>query len=185
MRKPAFSLIELVVVIAIIALLATISLPTLKSFFPKDERKVFLENLNSLTFSALSNAILSHKLTRVTFDFNENKIYLEEETGKKSLSGKENIFERITSKFGNFEIDFPASKFKIQNFFIDTRDEMKLFLEQVKKEKVWFFITSDGIAQNVTLNLIDLINTDGDQFSFVLNPFTTQFAYYEKFMSPS
>lgn len=185
-KSVGFSLIEIVVAIAIIALLATIAIPTMRGLLPKNEPKILLQNINSITLTALDNAVFSGKLNRVVFDFTLNKIYVEQATEQKDVKG-DFIFEKLPTRFATSEIDWDQNKFTIQNFYIDTRDEMRLGMGQTKKEKMWFYVLPEGTAQLVTINLIDLTQSDiteGAEFSFVLNPFTVQFKLYEKFSTP-
>lgn len=182
--KHAFSLIELVVVMAIIGLMATIAIPALRSLFPRNERTVFLQNLNAVTTTALSNAVLSSAVTRIVFDFNEHLIYCEEQVDKKT-SSTDASFKRLDIRYVSSEIALP-DMFSVQQFYIDTKDEMRLSVGDVKKDKVWFYVIPEGTSQAVIINMIDNQRSDEDnQFSFVINPFTCQFTYYEKFTQPS
>lgn len=186
-HKSGFTLIELIIGLAILGLLAAVAIPNIKNFIKKDEQQVFFNDLNSLTSNALDNAIISDKTNRIVFDFVNKKIFIEQELDKKLPTGQIG-YESISSKYVQAEFDYSKFNFEFKNFFIDTKDEMSLSAGQIKKEKVWFFISSDGTAQPVVINLIEVnenLPENERQFSLVLNPFTVQFKKYEKFMQPT
>jgi prepilin-type N-terminal cleavage/methylation domain-containing protein len=178
-----FSLIELIIALAILGLLAAISIPTLRSFFTKDDRQVFVAELNIIVSNALDNAIISEKTNRVVFNFVDKKVFVEQESDKRVISS-EISWERLSDRYIQSEFDWSKINFEFRNFFIDSKDE----LLGTKKEKTWFYISPEGAAQPVILNLIELgenLSQADSQFSLVLNPFNVQFKMYEKFIQPS
>ena len=186
-HKQAFTFLEIMIGLVIIGLLASIAIPNLRSLMKKDERQIFVSNLNSLLSVALDNAVYSEKINRIIFDFINKKVSIEQQTDKKLPSGQMQ-FEDIDSQYTQSSFDFTKADLEFINFFIDTKDEMSLSVGQAKKEKVWFYILPDGTAQPVILNIIDMderLSEEERKFSLVLNPFTIQFKKYEKFMQPN
>ncbi|OGB84073.1 hypothetical protein A3F66_06150 [candidate division TM6 bacterium RIFCSPHIGHO2_12_FULL_32_22] len=186
-HKQAFTFLEIMIGLVIIGLLASITIPNLRSLMKKDEHQIFVSNLNSLLSAALDNAVYSEKINRVIFDFINKKVSIEQQTEKKLPSGQMQ-FEDIDSQYTQSSFDFAKADLEFINFFIDTKDEMNLSVGQAKKEKVWFYILPDGTAQPVILNIIDMseqLSEEERKFSLVLNPFTIQFKEYEKFMQPA
>ncbi len=172
------------VAIAIIALLATITIPNLWRMQPSYERKEFIAALNALTLYGKQNAITNYKLHQVSVDFDKKQIELLYDTGEKDTKG-EIAYKPVASGYLNSVIPIPES-LDIQNFYIDGTgfDEMAKFKGR-KTGAVWFYIVPEGLAQEVVINLLDTKNTlyNGKprQVGLVLNPFTAQFKEYDSF----
>lgn len=181
-NKDAFSLIEIMVAIMIMGLIAAVSIPAFRAF-RADPKKDLVQNLNSLSLSALNNAVFSGNTNRVLFDFKKNKIIVEEQLTQKGSDGQVQ-YEKLSKNLGATEIDFDTAKLAVANFFINGKDEMELSGSEVAKNTVWFFVSPEGVAQNVTINLNELEYDSDNQFSLVLNPFTVQFKEDDKHVFP-
>ncbi len=182
LKRKGFTFLELIVVIAILALVATISVPPLRRLLPGYEQRAFISNLNTLLATARDNALLTQKIHRVVFNIAEHTVIMEQQTEKKGPDDQY-IFEPVVYPYGATSINWPADLFEIKNFYIDSRDEMRLTVGQAAKQKVWFFVIPEGLAQQVTMNLINLPREK--ELSLVLNPFSVQMSEYEKFMQPA
>ena len=77
MRKQGFTLIEIVVAIAIIGFVATILVPNLFAPTAAKERKNFIAAVNGLLYLGWQQALITHKIHTATFNFHKKKIYLE------------------------------------------------------------------------------------------------------------
>jgi hypothetical protein len=54
-------------------------------------------------------------------------------------------------------------------------------------QELWFFLVPEGLAQQVTINMIDTVDTFDDKprhIGLVLNPFLMQFKVYDAFAKP-
>ena len=170
--SKGFSLIQLVIVIAIMGILATVTLPRLKKrgASPRDE---FATSLNALTQMAYSNALATGKIHRVLFNFKNNTVSVEMAEDKPDTTGQLK-FAPVKSDYFKSSINWPIN-FEMRNFFIKGKDE----LLGGNTPKVWFFITPEGLAQEIVINTSDTSNED--EFALVLNPFTAQFKVYNAF----
>lgn len=184
-NKRGFTFIELILAIAIIAIIAAIAIPNLRTRLPGYQRGQFISHLNALTQVAWQNAVATHNFQRVVFDVSKRTITVEEKVEKKTEV--DSGFKPIISKYLDATFEWPESNFEIKNFFIGKRDEITLTLGQ-RKGRIWFYISPDGFAQPVIINIIDLkervIGKEGREFSLVLNPFTVQFKEYDTFKRP-
>ena len=183
--KPAFTLLELLVAMALIGIMATFIVPNLQKSQPGYERKSFFARLSALTQYGKQHAMVSNKTYQILFDFNKNIVQLlQEGSGQKDSSGNV-TYEPVQSMAINTIIPLPES-LEIKNFYIDGSgfDEMAKFVGR-KTGQVWFFMVPEGLAQETIINMLDTkdIMYDGKprQFALVLNPFTVQFKEYDTF----
>jgi prepilin-type N-terminal cleavage/methylation domain-containing protein len=176
--KPGLTLIEVLVAIALIALLATMVIPNIRVTH-RHKRERFFKRFSALTQFAKNNALIKNKLHRIIIDMQNKKISLAmKQTNKQSKI----TFEPIKSSFLGTSIDIP-DHLQIRNFYIGKDDEMERFGTGVV-EKIWFYITPEGLTQDVIINVLDTIEQkagNNGEFSLILNPFSAQFVRYESF----
>lgn len=181
-NKPAFTLLELLLVVLIMGILISIALPALKNRQPYQEREQFLSQFNTLMSVAWRNAITTGKASKVVFTFNpkgDGSIVVEELTNQKDRDG--NPISRPV-KLANAHMRLPL-RYQIKNFFVERFDEAKRFVGRPTGQ-TWFFIMPNGLAQEVIINLVDSrdkVGGKGRPVGLVLNPFTAQFKIYNEF----
>lgn len=176
--KQAFSLIELLVAIAIVLLMATISVPAYKQLFPDIERNNFLSKLERLTTFAWQNALSTNKIHAVLFDIKDRQVRVQVDSGARDTTGKITL-QNIKGAHVQTSIAIPKS-LEIKNFIIEGFDEMS----KGQRETAYFYIMPDGLAQRVTINMIDTKHRIGGrarQIGLVLNPFSARFKIYDQF----
>ena len=177
-NKPGLSLIELMVAIAIVALLATIVAPNLRKK-PDHKRKNFITQLNSLIKFASNNAVKTGKKHKVEFNLSSNKIFLQKEKKKET-------FKNIKRKHQATSIKFPKN-ILLKNVFIKGVDEMTRHGGNKKTNTFWFFIFPNRFTQPVIINAVDTFDKRDNKpkmFSLMLNPFSAQFKTYDSFKKP-
>lgn len=199
MKKSGFSLIELAIVIAIMGIAALAIVPTMRS--PKSvSPKEFVAKLNTLMQAAWQQALMTNNVQKVFFDFTKKKITLQELARSKidDKIDEQKKFVPVTSTYLISELSIPAG-YNFNNFYIEKKDEMRAG----ERKTAWFFVVPEGLAQEVIINGSDRgdaettsgvathgvetrgVETRGvERFSFVLNPFSAQFTYYDKFQTP-
>lgn len=175
---PGFTFIEIMVALALIALLATIVLPALNRFRPGYARKELISRIQGLIHTAWNTSLSEHVITRVLWD-REKKMLTVEKKAKK------NEYITISSPYLETRYDWPDN-IQIKDFFIDGTNEM--YKPGKKVEQIWFYIYADGTTQDVIINLFDTTDASqsqaGSRVSVVLNPFTTMCAVYDTFQRP-
>ena len=177
--QRGFTLLELMVVLVLIGLLATILIPNLRRQAPNHDRKELAGYLNAISLFAMQRAVETHRVHKIVLNLSKRIITLEAQ----SLKEKKD-FKPVKSSYLRTEFNW-APPLIFKNIYIDKEDKMRVVH---KLAETWFFIVPDGLAQPVVLNIIDVKDTrrssKGKQFSLVLNPFTMQFREYDSFQSP-
>jgi prepilin-type N-terminal cleavage/methylation domain-containing protein len=182
--KSGFTFLELVVVMMIIGFMATIVIPNLQQLSPQYKRKEFLSRLESLVRLSWQQALAEQKAVRIFFDLEKRFVQLEIETEKKEKAG-EPEFKPASISYLNTSYEW-SENIVFKSFYIG-KDDI-LGRAGTKIETLWFYIASDGLAQEVIINMIDTADKDDQgnpaKIGLVLNPFTATFKEYDEFKKP-
>ena len=186
--KPSigFSLLEIVVAIALLALLMSIGIPALNKFRPGYDRKAFISTLSALVQRTWQDAQVTHKTHRIRFDINHRTVIAEREIGKNDMG--ELQYQEVSSQYMPSRITWPEH-IQIKDVFIDGIDQMhKPGMPGFKIEEVWFYVYQDGSLQEVIINMFDTTDASqaeaGTRLGLVLSPFTAKFTAYDTFQQP-
>lgn len=178
--RPGLSLIELLIALAIVGMLMASIIPMLGQREPGHERKKFTARLNALMHTAWEQSVISNKVHRVLFDFQQRKAFVERDMTQ-SPEGKALEFEKV--KGISAEMDWPKN-FEIRQFIVEGFDEMKRFGGRKGAETSWYYIIPNGMTQQVTINGVDkeeIIRGKPSPFGLVLNPYMAQFKAYDEY----
>lgn len=181
LNKKGFSLIEILVAVAIVALLSSIVVPTFWRRLPQYERKQFIDRLNSLCLLAWQQALETGMLHQLSFDLKKQIISIKVATDKLDARGQQEFVvpTRLTAP-ATFAI---PNGIEIKQFMVSGKDLLKQFTGRATEE-VWFFIYPNGIGQEVIINCVDTKEKQKQkpaQIGLVLNPFSIQFDVYDDF----
>ena len=179
-NRSGFSLIELIIVMALIGVMAVVVIPMLRQEDLAQERADFVTQLNSFVSGAQYNALVGGKINRVVFDLKKSQVYLQAKGEGQGTDGQDK-YELVQVPYNEDVFSWDGEHFKLQAFLVNNKNE----LAGQDSDKVWFYIVPDGIAQSVIINFYDLASSEKynetGAYSLVLNPFAVQFKLYESF----
>lgn len=179
--KSGFTLIEILVAIAIIAVVATVVVPNLWQRKPYYERQQCVRDLNALSNMAWQKAITTHKIHKVHFDLGRRMVFLQVESDDRDDKG-EPVFVPVKGAYTVTSFSWPKN-LEIRNFFIEGFDEIGKY-QSGHAQEVWYFVYPEGRAQPVIINMIDTKDRFAGkprQIGLVLNPFSALFKEYDTF----
>src|SRR5262245_9979777 len=105
-NNKGFTLIEVLVVIAIIGILLATITPNFRRLLPRREREVFLSKLNALTRAAWQRALVERKIHRMTFNFEKKLITVE--VASVTKDGQQE-FQKIKGMYVPTSLKIPAN----------------------------------------------------------------------------
>lgn len=158
-HNSGFSFIEMMIVMAIIAVVTIIVVPRFTGFSIDRQRMAFLEQLNAVTSLGWQQALLTGKLHRVLLDFKQRQIRLEQEDA--------GTVTPVTVGNGLTVVAIPDNM-TITNVVVEGDDVMR----HGKRATAWYYVVPQGLAQAVEMAIRD----DEGEWRVLLNPFTAQFS---------
>jgi prepilin-type N-terminal cleavage/methylation domain-containing protein len=176
-RKPGFTFLEIMIVLVIIGIMATIVVPRLFYRPAKPPLDTFVYELNRLLQASILEAIRTELLHRLFFDFKKNQVFLEV-ASKKNVDPQApaTLYHRVGSLAVPTEIVIPENLI-FRHFYIGAIDEMV----GLGKGTIHFFIGPDGAVQEVTIVIADENN---NTITLMTNPFSGQLVLYEGIKKP-
>jgi prepilin-type N-terminal cleavage/methylation domain-containing protein len=181
-NKYGFTLIEVMMVIAILAIVMGLGLANMQQSTPRYERETFIARLNALLFLAWQNSIKSGRVHRVAFDFEARRIAIASETDVVDRATGDYVYQPLSRQYGRTEMTIPET-LKIEQFVIEGYDEMRR-RQGKKSAEAWFYLMPGGLTQEVVINMFDLKDRREGKprpIGLVLNPFSAQFDSYDTF----
>lgn len=182
--NKGFSLLEFMIVLAIIGLLGTVVVPNLQTGNPAAERKRFVAQLNEFMSFAWYNGVTSGKVQKIVFDFEKNNIHLEQQKMQEEKPSQETLYEPVIRAYTKTILAWPK-QYHLKNFFIEGYDEVARYGSGRNMKVAYFFLVPDGLTQDIIINAVDMSDRYGNQkakpFSLVLNPFNAHFKEYNDF----
>lgn len=176
----AFTMIEMMVVIFLIGLAATITIPRIAYKSPQAEWKIVLDDLNNLVIFARQEAISNQKIYRLTFKPNGSKP------------------DTVTVEVEGQDPEKPQKKtyIPVPGFYLNTQYELhpsiKLkALYHGKKEQInsgdgdiHCYIIPDGLVQDVVVHMSKIENKIESKVTFRMMPFYGKFELLDGFVRP-
>jgi len=186
-NRPGFSLLELMLALALVSVVGMIVAPNFLSRVPRQQRTQFVETLNAVIHEGWMHALETGHVFKVTLNIERRSLSLHEKTEQIDIDGTE-IFKSVALQTVAPGYAWPEH-FAVKQLFVQGIDEIAQHTTGNIIEDIWFFIMPEGMAQEVIINMIDAKDThsaiDGQEVSLVLNPLRVQFEEYEEFRTPA
>jgi len=177
----AFTLIEIMVVIVLIGILATLVMPTFTHKEPSSEWPNILDDLNSLILFARQESIANQRVYRLSFRANgsteQDYIVIEEELDNPEKIG-EKIYKQAYSVYFSTKYILPQA-IKIKGVYIG-----KELIFSDEKGKAEAHVIPDGLVQEAIVNLSRKVDNVESNASFKVMPFFGKFEYFDGLIKP-
>ncbi len=174
--------------VAIVGVMSMIVAPNLFKRRPMYEQKAFVTSLNAFLAEAWQRGLTTQKVQKISFDLNQRKVMLEQETDQRDAQGGQ-VFAPVVVEYAPAQPSWPHD-WEIRQFFVQGADEIASQTSQHRTaDMVWFFILPGGLSQEVIMNMVYIKDKqsglEGKKNGLVLNPFTVQFKTYDEFQNPA
>lgn len=179
--KAGFTFVEILLVIMLISMVASIVIPNLNVLLPDYKKKEFVSSVSALINLTWQNALTTGKTHRVYFDLKQGRIVAQIELPT-TEKADESSYAAVVNDYYATSLTWPAT-YTLKQFYVDGKDQLKLITG--KAEEIWFYIVPDGRAQATIMNISIQQDTGTDQeLSMVVNPYTVQLKQYDMFQKP-
>lgn len=176
----AFTLIEIMVVVVIVGIMATLILPRLTRRPPSSEWPIVLDDLNNLIYFARQEAISHQKLHRLYFQKKgkEGTTVTVQVEKQDPEHPEKNLFEAVDS--GYFSTTYKLSEFiQIDNIFHGKHDEWA-----EGNGKASCYVVPNGLVQDVLIRLTRNYDGEASKVSFRMKPFLGKFDLVQGHIRP-
>lgn len=178
--SKAFTLIEMMVVVVLVGIAATIIIPKLYMRKPHAEWQTVLDSLNNMVFFARQEAISDQKVYRLLFKSNqssEDYLVVEQETIDVDEPTKK-VYEQVKSDYFDTRYDFDES-IKMVAFYVDGKEQF-----EEKKDTGLCYVVPNGLVQDIMIRFVKKKDDKESKVSFKMMPFEGKFVMYEGFLKP-
>lgn len=191
LNKKAFTLVEILMVMVVIGIMATIIFPRLFRRKPSEKWSMVLDRFNNSLVFARQEAISSGKNYRILFKSNSNNapdfiVVQQEERDKEDKNKK--IFKDVTSEYFETKYELPTN-IKMLSFY---KNKVEQFAESspsprlrtTGKNNAFCYIIPNGLIQDVMIYLVKRVKGKEDKVTFKSEPFLGEFKMTQGFTKP-
>jgi|SaaInlLV_10m_DNA_2_1039722.scaffolds.fasta_scaffold00006_111 prepilin-type N-terminal cleavage/methylation domain-containing protein len=180
-RIAAFSLIEILIVVVVIGVLATLAVPKLIRKSPETSWEYVVDELNNLVYFARQEAISKQKNHRIVFFVGEKESSAHVEIGEENPENtSETIFKPAYSYYYNPKYIFPKN-ISIAEVFLGKEE----LLKSNKNKTAYCYVIPHGLVQEILIHLTRR-EEDGtiSKTTLKMAPFFGRFDLYKGFSKP-
>lgn len=179
-NNSAFTLIEILIVMVVIAFMATIISPWLFRKKPAQNWPTTLDRFNSFLYFARQEAISTNKVYRVVFKSNKQEpdfILVQEETEDPENPDKI-IYKQTFSEYFKTQYTLPDTIKMVSCY----KGKVEQFAEN--KGNGYCFVIPNGLVEDIMIYLVRKIDDKEEKATFKISPFVGKFDFYEGFLKP-
>jgi prepilin-type N-terminal cleavage/methylation domain-containing protein len=178
--RQAFTMIEMMVVIFLIGVIATIVLPRLAYKTPQSEWRTVLYDLNNLALFARQEAISNHANYRLNFKSGGNSpdtMIIEREERDPENPNKI-VYTKAESHYLKTNYQFHPT-IKIKDFYHGKKNAMT-----DNTVDMCCYIVPDGLVQDILIHFTRNEKGVESKASFKMMPFYGRFEFHDDFIKP-
>ncbi len=188
--RPGFSLIELMIVFALLGMLGAFVVPNLFRQKQGAARKEFLDSFATLLKNAVLRSIVTNSVHQIYIDLVHGVIQIRVHDPKSIETNQHKQFvplhdqEYVTQIPAVHQKNLDLHQFSIKNFYINGVEELVAGTQTLD---IMFYIMPDGTSQAIIANMVDE-DPDGlapdIKFSYEINPFYARMQVHDTFTTP-
>ncbi|MFH0898820.1 MAG: prepilin-type N-terminal cleavage/methylation domain-containing protein [bacterium] len=172
----AFTLIEIMVVIFLIGLMATMIVPRLTRKSPASAWPKVLDEINNAVLFARQEAISNQQLHRLKFKAPHTIVVESEKSDPENPEKK--IYAQVTSDYFTTKFDL-SEEITINGVYVGKQETM-----QDNKGEGYCYVISDGLVQDVLVRLTRQEGGQASKVSLRMMPFKGVFQLIEGHVRP-
>lgn len=173
--KRAFTLLEIMVVMFIIGILATMVPPRIVRKKPEAQWETVLDELNNIVYYARQEAIARKKIYRINF----HAVRTDRDTVQVELEGEgpekpgRKVYELVKSYYFNPVYKFPE-EIRIEAIYQDKKEQL-----EENNDHGYCYVIPDGLVQEIFVHLIKTEDERQQKMTVKMLPFLGRFELVE------
>jgi len=178
--SSAFTMIEILIVVMLVGLMATMVMPRLFRRAPNTQWKNIADDVNNLIFFARQEAIANQGIYRVRFKRKSGQktiAVVEQEQQNPEKPGTK-IYVRAYSSYFNTQYEF-ADVISIDAVYLGKTNQM-----QENDGQAYCYVVPDGLVQPIIMHLTRKLKGKISKISLKMAPFLGTFKILEKHVKP-
>jgi len=175
-----FTLLEIMIVMVVIGMLATITIPRFFRKTPQTDWVTITDEINNLVYYARQEAISNHQVYRLHFFAKAgepHRVVVEIEQDDLEKAGKK-IYQPIKSSYFNPVYTLPEI-IEIEAVYHGKEEELG-----ENKSEAFCYVIPNGLVQETLLHLIRTQEEKESKASLIMLPFSGKFELREGFIKP-
>jgi len=180
-KTSAFTLLEILLVVVVIGIVATVALPKVLGKKPSEKWEVVLDEFNNFVYFARQQAISGQKIHRLHFQSKtsgRDVIFIEVE-GTHPEKKSRKTYTPIESLYLKTRYQLPES-FTLQAVYDGRTEQMG-----ENKQNAYCYVVPNGLVQEVFVHLLKKTDDNKEEKkTFKMSPFFGKFSMLDGFVKP-